>query len=329
MGSDNFCLRWNDFESNVSSSFRELREENDLFDVTLVTDSEKEFKAHKVILSACSSFFKGILRRMGSPSPLIYLRGIGSSDLAAILDFMYNGEVNVAQEELNSFLSVAEDLRIKGLTQKPASSENVSQGGEDGEMPRKMGSKSKLLSSQSSSGAPSSPSSSKKFRRIAPKSSEDGGGGGGVKELIDVKSEPTIASIAEASGADYDDGGDVSGSYDDAYADESAYFDETGMMGLDDMPHDASQDSSKDQYVRRLKNGAGGICLVCCKKFSKMGNALRHYEIRHSNFSQCLSCSVCGKKTKNQISLDQHMRINHGVYKREIVGSVQFPHNRP
>nr|XP_040565431.1 longitudinals lacking protein, isoforms H/M/V-like isoform X10 [Lepeophtheirus salmonis] len=249
MGSDNFCLRWNDFESNVSSSFRELREENDLFDVTLVTDSEKEFKAHKVILSACSSFFKGILRRMGSPSPLIYLRGIGSSDLAAILDFMYNGEVNVAQEELNSFLSVAEDLRIKGLTQKPASSENVSQGGEDGEMPRKMGSKSKLLSSQSSSGAPSSPSSSKKFRRIAPKSSEDGGGGGGVKELIDVKSEPTIASIAEASGADYDDGGDVSGSYDDAYADESAYFDETGMMGLDDMPHDASQDSSKGKYL--------------------------------------------------------------------------------
>nr|XP_040565428.1 longitudinals lacking protein, isoforms H/M/V-like isoform X7 [Lepeophtheirus salmonis] len=313
MGSDNFCLRWNDFESNVSSSFRELREENDLFDVTLVTDSEKEFKAHKVILSACSSFFKGILRRMGSPSPLIYLRGIGSSDLAAILDFMYNGEVNVAQEELNSFLSVAEDLRIKGLTQKPASSENVSQGGEDGEMPRKMGSKSKLLSSQSSSGAPSSPSSSKKFRRIAPKSSEDGGGGGGVKELIDVKSEPTIASIAEASGADYDDGGDVSGSYDDAYADESAYFDETGMMGLDDMPHDASQDSSKGKYLKLPGNR--GKCLVCMKIFTRYHYCKRHYEIVHCNDSQSVICDICCMPYKNIESLNSHRRTCHQIFK--------------
>nr|XP_040565429.1 longitudinals lacking protein, isoforms H/M/V-like isoform X8 [Lepeophtheirus salmonis] len=309
MGSDNFCLRWNDFESNVSSSFRELREENDLFDVTLVTDSEKEFKAHKVILSACSSFFKGILRRMGSPSPLIYLRGIGSSDLAAILDFMYNGEVNVAQEELNSFLSVAEDLRIKGLTQKPASSENVSQGGEDGEMPRKMGSKSKLLSSQSSSGAPSSPSSSKKFRRIAPKSSEDGGGGGGVKELIDVKSEPTIASIAEASGADYDDGGDVSGSYDDAYADESAYFDETGMMGLDDMPHDASQDSSKGMYVKFLDNR--GKCLVCGKVFSRYDYCRRHYNSVHNTETKGAACDICFKSYKNIETVKAHKRNCH------------------
>nr|XP_040565427.1 longitudinals lacking protein, isoforms H/M/V-like isoform X6 [Lepeophtheirus salmonis] len=319
MGSDNFCLRWNDFESNVSSSFRELREENDLFDVTLVTDSEKEFKAHKVILSACSSFFKGILRRMGSPSPLIYLRGIGSSDLAAILDFMYNGEVNVAQEELNSFLSVAEDLRIKGLTQKPASSENVSQGGEDGEMPRKMGSKSKLLSSQSSSGAPSSPSSSKKFRRIAPKSSEDGGGGGGVKELIDVKSEPTIASIAEASGADYDDGGDVSGSYDDAYADESAYFDETGMMGLDDMPHDASQDSSKGKVMRIP--GKGGKCLVCDRVFSNFSNARRHYETTHNYSVQPETCDICFASYKNKESVGAHKRKAHKIYKSKIIYS--------
>ena len=126
MGStENFCLRWNDFESNVSGAFRDLRAEADFFDVTLsCTDSNgRSLQAHKVILSACSSFFKGLLRQqqanhISHPNPFIYLRGVTFSDLSSVLDFMYHGEVNVAQEDLNSFLSVAEELQIKGLTNK-------------------------------------------------------------------------------------------------------------------------------------------------------------------------------------------------------------------
>ena len=126
MGStENFCLRWNDFESNVSGAFRDLRAEADFFDVTLsCTDSNgRSLQAHKVILSACSSFFKSLLRQQQAtqnshPNPFIYLRGVTFSDLSSVLDFMYHGEVNVAQEDLNSFLSVAEELQIKGLTNK-------------------------------------------------------------------------------------------------------------------------------------------------------------------------------------------------------------------
>ena len=125
MGStENFCLRWNDFESNVSGAFRDLRAEADFFDVTLsCTDSNgRSLQAHKVILSACSSFFKSLLRQQTTqnshPNPFIYLRGVSFSDLSSVLDFMYHGEVNVAQEDLNSFLSVAEELQIKGLTNR-------------------------------------------------------------------------------------------------------------------------------------------------------------------------------------------------------------------
>ena len=123
--SENFCLRWNDFESNVSGAFRDLRAEADFFDVTLsCTDSgDRSLQAHKVILSACSSFFKNLLRQQAAhhhthPNPFIYLRGVSFSDLSSVLDFMYHGEVNVAQEDLNSFLAVAEELQIKGLTNK-------------------------------------------------------------------------------------------------------------------------------------------------------------------------------------------------------------------
>merc|ERR1719427_1737074 len=45
------------------------------------------------------------------------MKGVKYTDLQSVLNFMYHGEVNVAQEELNSFLAVAEDLRVKGLTQ--------------------------------------------------------------------------------------------------------------------------------------------------------------------------------------------------------------------
>ena len=116
MSSEKFCLRWNDFENNISLAFRELRDDKDFFDVTLACDDE-QIQAHKVILSACSPFFKTVLRRNPHAHPLLYLKGVKYHDLQSVLQFMYHGEVNVAQEELNSFLAVAEELRVKGLTQ--------------------------------------------------------------------------------------------------------------------------------------------------------------------------------------------------------------------
>jgi hypothetical protein len=115
-GGEKFCLKWNEFESNVSTAFRELREDKDFFDVTLACDGN-QLEAHKVILSACSPFFRGVLKRNPHAHPLLYLKGIKYEDILAVLNFMYHGEVNIAQEELNSFLAVAEELQVKGLTQ--------------------------------------------------------------------------------------------------------------------------------------------------------------------------------------------------------------------
>ena len=114
---EKFCLRWNDFENNISSSFQELREDKDFFDVTLACD-DNQLQAHKVILSACSPFFRSVLKKNPHQHPLLYLKGVKYEDIVSVLNFMYHGEVNVAQEELNSFLAVAEDLQVKGLTQK-------------------------------------------------------------------------------------------------------------------------------------------------------------------------------------------------------------------
>eukprot|EP00088_Acartia_fossae_P003431 TRINITY_DN11441_c0_g1_i2.p1 TRINITY_DN11441_c0_g1~~TRINITY_DN11441_c0_g1_i2.p1 ORF type:complete len:400 (+),score=105.06 TRINITY_DN11441_c0_g1_i2:149-1348(+) len=169
MGStEKFCLKWNDFESNISHSFRQIREEEDFFDLSLACDDdENHVSAHKVVLSACSPFFKSVLRRHKHAHPLLYLKGIKYADLTAVLTFMYNGEVNVAQEDLNSFLSVAEELKVKGLTQQQIGEDEKSKKKSPSPPSSRPSLKSKSRDNQSSSSggdAISQPSPVKKSR---------------------------------------------------------------------------------------------------------------------------------------------------------------------
>lgn len=115
--SDNFSLRWNDFESNIQASFRDFRQSSELYDVTLCCDNGTDtLQAHKLVLAACSPLFRKILNHnRHQPHPFLYLKGINLRELRAVLDYMYNGEVSVAQDWLNNFLMASEELAVKGL----------------------------------------------------------------------------------------------------------------------------------------------------------------------------------------------------------------------
>ena len=115
---EKLCLQWNDFINNVKCAFGSLREDNDFADVTLACEDGKYVKAHKVILAASSPFFKTLLGSIKHPQPLIYMRGVKSEDLVAIIDFLYLGEANVLQDNLDSFLAIAQELQLKGLMEK-------------------------------------------------------------------------------------------------------------------------------------------------------------------------------------------------------------------
>ena len=122
---EKFHLKWNDFQSTVSNSFKVLREQKDFFDVTLVSDDEVQMASHKLILSACSSFFQSILKNNPHPNPLIYLHGIDSLNLGYILDYIYNGEVQLHQEHLDPFMDKAQTLKISGLISSGKEEETV------------------------------------------------------------------------------------------------------------------------------------------------------------------------------------------------------------
>ena len=111
--SEKFCLKWNDFQENVSSSIQEIREE--FCDVTLAGEGNQKILAHKVILAASSIFFRDILKENPHPHPLLYMKGIKGGQLTSIVDFMYHGEVDVFQEDVNDFIMLAEELQLKGV----------------------------------------------------------------------------------------------------------------------------------------------------------------------------------------------------------------------
>ena len=102
----------------MGTSFRELRNDSEFFDVTLCCGNGVDtVPAHKVILAACSPLFRRILScQKNHQNPLLYLKGIHLKELKAVLDFAYHGEVKIAQDSLDNFLAVAEELAIKGLT---------------------------------------------------------------------------------------------------------------------------------------------------------------------------------------------------------------------
>ena len=113
---DKLCLKWTDFQENITSSFRSFREGQDFSDVTLVCEEGKQIEAHRVILSACSPFFRSVLKMNNHSHPMIYMRGLKSKDLVAIVDFIYHGEANIYQDDLDGFLAIAVELQLKGVS---------------------------------------------------------------------------------------------------------------------------------------------------------------------------------------------------------------------
>jgi len=328
MGStEKFCLRWNDFESNISGAFRELREDKDFFDITLACDDD-QVEAHKVILSACSPFFRTVLKRNKHQHPLVYLKGVRYTDLLSVLNFMYHGEVNVAQEELNSFLAVAEDLKVKGLTQNGSSSKPSN----EQTTPRKppitqtVPAAKRSYQQQQQQQQQQQPSvATASYQHRTYQADDD------IQEVMPViKSEPpslppppppppsthqhypapVAASIdntadthALAATEDYVD-------Y-EGYDDNTSYDDSMQIHG-DDANKDGILDSLIEGKMSRIlddKNQYVWQCQVCGKSWSKRSKCSRHVETHFSGTN--INCPYCDSTYKNRPSLKCHMYAAH------------------
>jgi len=342
--SEKFCLRWNDFETNISVAFRELREEKDFFDVTLACD-DSQIQAHKVILSACSPFFRNVLRRNPHQHPLLYLKGVKYKELLSVLNFMYMGEVNVAQEELNSFLAVAEDLRVKGLTQNNSSSEAKPKS-----EPPKISRPPPPREPQERDPVPPPKRPRPAAPPVVPQQSYHQEEDDDIQEVVPVKSEPrdpvpmpttpmtTAMAPIDNSVSHYQTEQVVTHTpsmvqqpqntvaLDDSYADESYDYGQYGDGGYDDgsgmidpntgMPmQGAGADGNKDldemisQYMTRTAEGLWR-CTQCNITSNKKSNVRCHVEAKHMK-TQGWECHICNKHCPSRNAYNVHFHRYH------------------
>ena len=116
MSVEKFNLTWHTYTKHLKEMLHNIMSSNELSDITLVSEDKKQFKAHKVVLSASSQVFKTIISENVSSNPIIYLRGIQSHEIESLLQLIYLGEATFYQERMNEFLDVAKNLEIKVIS---------------------------------------------------------------------------------------------------------------------------------------------------------------------------------------------------------------------
>jgi len=337
MTSEKFCLRWNAFENNISCAFRELRDDKDFFDVTLACAND-QIQAHKVIISACSPFFKNILRKNHHQHPLLYLKGVRYTDLQSVLNFMYHGEVNVAQDELNSFLAVAEDLQVKGLTQNQSTQQPKSK--RDNQTTTKATPQPNIdhyqpqefvtlpQQSQKHAQPPSYPPQYNQTQRYEE-----------VQEIVPVKPEPMESLAAQATSiltpqsqqqqhyvpqpetqalTTADDG---MGGYQENYEDYGQY--EGDYVGEEAVEHNKDVLSQLDALISSMmyKGDKAWHCGVCDRTSRGKINISRHIEATHLENHPGIDCEICGETVRTRNALRQHRADRHKGQEFKILRS--------
>jgi len=283
---EQFSLKWNNYQISLTSAFKHILEEEDFVDVTLSAEGQS-LKAHKVVLSACSQYFKNLLKGISLwQHPVLVLKDVRFIDLQSILEFIYLGEVNLEQARLDSFLNTAEILQIKGLT--------------DG------------LRDQQSAGI-------KKVARTSSLEQDHVSVGkhkldSDVSQLSQMAEKKLKTEAAPVSGGT--DPLETAGEWSEV-SDNSMYSGEHIMVAGE--PVVSPMQITRESYLKVLMEDLGPLhkrCPVCNMVMLKK-NMSRHIRDQHSVEKPRSVCPLCGKTYKTADWLKDHIRRGHNYSKEE------------
>ncbi|XP_037085507.1 zinc finger protein 534-like [Pollicipes pollicipes] len=354
MDSQKFCLKWNNFQNSVTSVFENLRQDEELVDITLCCEGHK-IKAHRMMLSACSPYFRDLLKENPCQHPVFFLKDTSYPDLAAVVEFVYKGEVNVAQSQLGSFLKTAEMLQVRGLTgdedeEAPPTPAHPWQQQKSPAPPRpparpavSSALQQQLNSSVGGRPRPSSPPN--KRRRVSSSPERPTPRQDYIKvEKVDLADEDdesleaTFSQVSSFEAAQFEGSDQSTGSHDMA-----GLLSRVSEQGIGDMSAMAgpSEDGASQGYgcpvcgrcfnsqqgIRRheLVHQGRTVCPVCGRAFSRSDSLRRHLHMIHGGAGAPgppLTCEYCGKVYHHVNSLSDHRTLHRGLTTCGICGKV-------
>ena len=282
-------LQQNEFGNNIRDHFRRLKEDQELFDVTLVTDDGQHFQSHKIILSAGSHFFSDIFLKSNHMNLVIYLKGINSVDLTNAMEFIYNGEVSINQENLEQFIETGKDLQIKGL-----------------DFQNRILDISEIISEQSDT---HEDSKEKIIEENEHTSTNDNKIQDANEELFPESAE-TSDDVAKTQGKDLqlgkkEDLNNLINIQTQKIIKKKKEKWECQVCG---------KTSFKKQYLQRhAETHIGGmsyVCPICNKTFSTKNNMRSHMSHIHT---ESFSCKFCEKTGMNKAAYYMHKQRNHAL----------------
>jgi len=290
-------LNWNDYPSSLSNSAKDMINDKEFMDVTLVFDDDEQICSSKFMLSICSPFFRRILKRNSHIHPLIYLKGIRSTNMRKIINFIFHGEIFVTEEELESFLENAKDLEVKGLS--AATHINKSSTGAEYRNEKRTSTRIETIKSE--------PQISEE-EALAVESLETD-----VDENTSLNKQIKLEQVSYC-----DEGGDVF-SNDSTNENQNELMDnDDGNIVIDNNPAELVLDNFYKQYDEETsklfnqgnvltRNGACK-CKFCGKELSNKDTLKKHMEIHMNNSYEC---NLCWKTFGTKNSFNVHMSRRH------------------
>ncbi|XP_012536074.1 modifier of mdg4 [Monomorium pharaonis] len=327
MEGQQFCLRWHNFQNTLLSSLPQLLDGGDLTDVTLSAGG-KHIRAHRIILSACSYYFKELFKNLGSlQHPVIVLPGMEYANLWALVKFMYNGEVNIYQEQLPALLAMADTLHICGLADMAGKNSGQDNGlyvqspimqpqERLNEEIIKTESKDNIIATGSSESVP--------LLKVTDNLEDEEPSNDQESISYCVKTKPYYSINAKLNQREksavpvnvsinkYIDRG-----YSENITDETTSIVDDQVTPIEDVKPSAVWDASfklltasAPSRTSQTYNKSSVTCLICGKQLSNQYNLRVHMET-HSNSSY--SCTSCSHVSRSRDALRKHVSYRHPV----------------
>ena len=312
MQQEKLKLNWRTYTDHLRGMLHEMMKSNELTDVTLVCDDKRKFKAHKIVLSACSSVFKSIVNDLPQNSSVIYLKGIKHQEMESILEFMYLGVATFYQERLNEFLNVANNLEIKEISNiVEFHDKNVSN--EEPEYPENEEA-TEDVELQTNSESERNASSVKSVKIMDPsqikRTSEGNFHCDHCERKFTTKSNLTrhIQSIHE--GVMYPcNQCDFKGTLKNTLTLHIKSKHEGVMYGCSQCDYEASNQSNLTVHIKSKHEGVKYACNQCDYQATEKGKLRVHIQSKHEGMKY--SCIHCDKQYYDSSTLRRHFNSKH------------------